>query len=247
MSLVLVLVLAYVPALAGREVLRAWGHEDGPVESLGAAAFLAASVVFGAAWWRSRRSGREWWTRRLLRGHPGYFALCAILFVACMEEISWGQRVLGFKTPDAIARVNRQGEINIHNLAFFHGLDRDHHRKTSLELSHNLDRLFSAFNIVLGVVLPLAARQEKWRGGVDRLGVPLLSLGVGVLFLANYGVSKVLERFASAHAVVEIKECNAALIWLALGVVAFLAVREGTARSPAAAGSVLPAEGLTVR
>src|SRR5262245_1925751 len=41
-SLVLVLVLTYVPALAGRDVLLAWGHEDGPVESLGAAAFLVA-------------------------------------------------------------------------------------------------------------------------------------------------------------------------------------------------------------
>jgi hypothetical protein len=33
-----------------------------------------------------------------------------------MEEISWGQHLLGFETPGFIKRFNYQGELNIHNL-----------------------------------------------------------------------------------------------------------------------------------
>jgi hypothetical protein len=33
-----------------------------------------------------------------------------------MEEISWMQRVVGFRTPEELARVNWQGEFNFHNV-----------------------------------------------------------------------------------------------------------------------------------
>lgn len=32
------------------------------------------------------------------------------------EEISWGQRILGFETPDALREVNRQDEFTLHNV-----------------------------------------------------------------------------------------------------------------------------------
>lgn len=34
-----------------------------------------------------------------------------------MEEISWGQRILGFGTPAGLAESNTQGEANLHNIA----------------------------------------------------------------------------------------------------------------------------------
>ncbi|WP_129790761.1 hypothetical protein [Sphingosinicella sp. CPCC 101087] len=42
--------------------------------------------------------------------------LCAVLAVIGMEEISWGQRLLGFATPEPLAEVNWQQEFNFHNL-----------------------------------------------------------------------------------------------------------------------------------
>jgi type IV secretory pathway VirB2 component (pilin) len=33
------------------------------------------------------------------------------------EELSWGQRLLGFTGPEALAEHNRQHEFNVHNLA----------------------------------------------------------------------------------------------------------------------------------
>lgn len=38
-----------------------------------------------------------------------------LLFVS-FEEISWGQRIIGFSTPEKIEQVNVQNEFNIHNL-----------------------------------------------------------------------------------------------------------------------------------
>ena len=59
--------------------------------------------------------------RRLWRLHERTWALLFVvaaigaLFIAG-EEISWGQRVFGFVTPENLAEVNRQGETNIHNI-----------------------------------------------------------------------------------------------------------------------------------
>lgn len=55
--------------------------------------------------------------RQLMR--PGYVLLCLGLFIIGMEEISWGQRLLGVRTPYIIAQYNYQSEISIHNLFIF--------------------------------------------------------------------------------------------------------------------------------
>jgi len=52
--------------------------------------------------------------RSLRRAGPILLALGA--FFVAMEEISWGQRVLGISTPDSLATSNLQGEANLHNL-----------------------------------------------------------------------------------------------------------------------------------
>jgi hypothetical protein len=46
------------------------------------------------------------------------FALLALgsLFIAG-EEIAWGQRLLGFATPEELAAVNHQNEVTVHNVS----------------------------------------------------------------------------------------------------------------------------------
>lgn len=39
-------------------------------------------------------------------------------FLIALEEVSYGQRVFQFKVPDAVARVNLQKEMNLHNLVY---------------------------------------------------------------------------------------------------------------------------------
>lgn len=50
-----------------------------------------------------------------------FYALfgAGLIFVG-MEEISWGQWFFHFETPEAIKAVNKQEEMNFHNLPWFH-------------------------------------------------------------------------------------------------------------------------------
>ncbi len=44
------------------------------------------------------------------------FLFAILLFLYSMEEISWGQRIFGWETPEALSKVNYQNEINVHNV-----------------------------------------------------------------------------------------------------------------------------------
>ena len=79
--------------------------EDGWVEYGSFAAWTLATTLFIWAFVHSRSIRR--WVYVLL-------ALCAC-FMA-MEEISWGQRVLGWQGPDLLTEGNLQAETNLHNL-----------------------------------------------------------------------------------------------------------------------------------
>jgi hypothetical protein len=50
-------------------------------------------------------------------------ALAFVSLVSVGEELSWGQRLIGFGTPE-IAASNRQGELTLHNDARFEGAFR---------------------------------------------------------------------------------------------------------------------------
>ena len=53
-----------------------------------------------------------------------------------MEEISWGQRIFQWSTPNIMMKINSQGETNIHNI-----------------FDPHLSMLYPAFNLSLGVLL----------------------------------------------------------------------------------------------
>ena len=50
-----------------------------------------------------------------------FYLFGLLLLITGMEEISWGQHVLGFSTPESMTSINQQGEVNIHNLPGLHG------------------------------------------------------------------------------------------------------------------------------
>jgi tetratricopeptide (TPR) repeat protein len=113
--------------------------------------FLAATVLAVAV--AARKTRYRW-----------FFALLA---VACsyvfLEEISWGQRIFGFDTPEFLKSRNLQGEANVHNL--FTGP-----HKTLLK-----DLISIAVSLALvgyGLVYPLLQKLE-WRVALwfDRIGV----------------------------------------------------------------------------
>jgi hypothetical protein len=88
--------------------------EDRPVEALTFMAFLGASVMALRLAWLHRREF-PWWIRGL------YLLLALAFFGVAMEEVSWGQRWVGFETPELFRRVNRQGEVTFHNIGALQG------------------------------------------------------------------------------------------------------------------------------
>jgi hypothetical protein len=80
------------------------------------------------------------------------FGLSFFLFVCAGEEISWGQRIFGFATPEGFVELNQQQEFNIHNL--------------KVEFIHPRD-IIGIFNYLWGIVLPVGffykAKNSTWR------------------------------------------------------------------------------------
>ena len=94
-------------------------HEDGLVEWATVLALLVLSVFLLTKLWRRTPKNLP----RFLR-YSG-LALASLSLLGVMEEISWGQRLLGFKTSPSVEKLNLQHEMNFHNFlpaTLFNGL-----------------------------------------------------------------------------------------------------------------------------
>jgi len=86
---------------------RLWLQEDGIYESIAALACIGAGL---AVVWITGRS--------TFTGNWVLFWSCALalsLLILGGEELSWGQRIFDFQTPEFIADSNYQREFNLHN------------------------------------------------------------------------------------------------------------------------------------
>jgi hypothetical protein len=127
------LAYAYILVAAAPDHYYLSVQEDEYVEWASFWAFLAASGLFLLSAVRQRR---------LRRNLPWFLTgLALFCFVVAMEEISWGQRVIGYRPPVYFLEHNFQQELNLHNVV-----------DTSL-------RKLGLKMIILGygVVLPIAA------------------------------------------------------------------------------------------
>ena len=188
--------------------------EDGPVEMAGALGLGATSAVFFFAAARAWRSP-EWRLRA-----PAFAALGLLFFLGAGEEVSWGQRIFGWQTPEELAQVNVQQETNLHTLAFMRGwLDAG--------------RLFNLFTFSFVLLLPLAARVAPALGA--RLGrlVPIAPLALAVPFIVNQVASKAVSplfergytgRFPFVQNITELKETNLSLLFVLVALALLKAV-----------------------
>ena len=113
MALFLVLVFAVVAHWSLRTYIEvAWlESEDGLSEWWSVATYLAGALAAGAAAWSLRSTGYS-------AVKYFYLVLAVGLLLGGMEEISWGQRLVGWGTPAALDQINFQGETTLHNVNF---------------------------------------------------------------------------------------------------------------------------------
>jgi hypothetical protein len=97
--LILQLLFPYHPFFCG---------ENRFIENVTFVLALAAAVLMLKLFVRSR--GASSFRRSII------FILFLCFFFFAMEEISWGQSIFGFRTTEAVAKINIQHELNIHNM-----------------------------------------------------------------------------------------------------------------------------------
>lgn len=172
--------------------------------------FLGAAVIqvqLGARQWRATRR-RPWFG-------AGVALFCS--FVA-LEEISWGQRVVGFRPPAFFLEHNLQQELNVHDVV------DDELRQAA----------FLGLLLAYGVALPLCGVVPALRRALERLAVVLPPLGLVPAFAAS-ALVYVAHPFDFSG---EVVECAIALGFL-------FAALAGTRRmgraSPAPRAAVWPA------
>ena len=91
---------------ADTQTFGALSREDYWVENLTAVWFLLAGLLLFVTAWAERS---------FLRRCVYILGGMAMVFAAG-EEISWGQRIFGFATPDFLMPLNAQQEFNVHNI-----------------------------------------------------------------------------------------------------------------------------------
>ena len=212
---ILIIILFYIPCFISNEVLKQLTEEDGFYENLGALLFLATSITFfmlaiNPAYYRAEADGQRNSARK-------YFWFLALLFLfAFGEEISWGQRIFNFETPEIIKKINIQDEFNLHNLEIFHGKTLEGQDKTGWSALFTMHRLFYIFLFIYLLVIPLLYKfSSKINSLISKLRIPVPNILFGVLFVFNmvFGNSlRAIQTTLEGHSVVEIKEVVIALI-----------------------------------
>jgi hypothetical protein len=199
------LVVAFVVALTvpSRELYLFFLEEDALFE------WLQVLLLLGCAGLSAAIAARSFGLGLRSVGLLYVLAVPVAIFIAG-EEISWGQRILGWATPEELALLNKQGETNIHNIGF----------------------TLTVFNLVLmtlslaAVVLPIWWRRTagaRRRTIVESLLVPPLFVASGFLLAFAYRLVRFTlipeGRFVVTHyqEVTELTFYFATFVFLLLG------------------------------
>ena len=167
---VVALFLALLWTPETRPIAKELLKENRPVELLSFVTMVLGGLLGLVLAWRTLRNGEPW----LVTLFYGIFSLG--LFMTGMDEIAWGQWFFGFKTPDYIFNINRQGETTLHNIGAMQG------RTEYLKMAFALGALIGLW----------ASRWRSWR----KIAVPpLLAWWVIPVFVLA-GIDLYVEIFS---------------------------------------------------
>lgn len=188
----LMLAVGFILVFTNARSFALYTQEDGIVEWLTVLGLLlGAAVCFTRIFhfWK----GRSWF-------FLGITALMGlVLFFGAGEEISWGQRILGIKSPEYFQQNNLQGETNFHNLML--GDFKVNQWIFSIALT-----VFLAIYIL---VVPFLYRNKKWmQNFVTYCGIPLPKVIHIIAFIAIFLLSELIPSGKRA----EILEAGTALL-----------------------------------
>lgn len=207
------------------ELICKLGRENSLFEALTPVFFLAASVILFRIFLRKKN---------LI-----FLLLSMIFFVGMGEEISWGQKLLHFSTPDVVKRANVQREFNIHNLELLNSARFDGTQRMGWNRFASVNFLFKIFWFVYGVLLPIGFYwMRPLRRILKKAKLPIPPLSLGIFFIPNYLIMKVLGillkdigSFQYLDTAGEIYECGTGLIFFLISLAFLRETRENSPES----------------
>ena len=185
----------------------AWLREDGFYEAIAAFALFAGSYIFVRAWLLSGKTGsgsRNTWL----------LVFSIALFFLAAEEISWGQRIIGFDVPESISSENFQEDFNIHN-------------SKRIQSSNNyISGLLTQLLVAYLIILPIALRAFPSIGDVfsaTRIPVPGLAIALSATLgkMATNICYRIIYGDNFSHDILHVGEAfesvlELCLLWLAV-------------------------------
>ncbi len=212
LSIVFFLVVSYsVYLIFDESTISQLGREDGVFEYLTALFFLTTSIVFFRMY--------------LSQKNLLVLLLSIVFFFGFGEEIAWGQRILGYHTPEFIHRINVQHDFTLHNIEIFNAHDFDHNLKTGFDKLLTITFLYKLFWLGYCVLLPIGVIQIRSVSSlVQKIRLPIPPLSIGVFFLVNWLIFRITRSFLLPpdqipqyyYTLGEIREMLSALLFMIL-------------------------------
>lgn len=195
----LVVSLLLIPLRLEKSVYKFLLDEDQVFEWATFACFALGGVVGLAIAQSQRRAGNRW-------AAALYLLFAAMMIFAAGEEISWGQRVVGFETPAELLDINKQEEFTLHNIG-------------------ETLSLFKAAMMVIGLfgsvafLANQAVHVEQYWSGADALLVPPLFLATSFFVVFVYRLLRLLIWRKSGFTITAYGE--SVEFWLSFGLLGF--------------------------
>ena len=212
LSIILIITFSYsIYIFCSNEVISKLCDEDSFFECLTAIFFLLASLLCFATFKRNK--------------NIFVLGLALMFFMGMGEEISWGQRLIGFNTPPELRAVNVQHETNIHNLEIFNDKYLNGIKKTGWQRLLEINILFRVFSVSFLILLPLIIYQLKFQKKINKkLKLPVAPLTLGIFFIISWCIFYSIKYFLLPRgkpvglylSVGEVFECTAAYVYFAV-------------------------------
>ncbi len=178
-SLAVILISYSVYAFLNADIVAWLGSEDSFFEWLTAISFLVVSAIFGFLFPKRR--------------NVFYLVFSIAFFIGFGEEISWGQRVFDFRTPDLLHAYNVQKEFNLHNLELLNRVKIGGEAKSGISRLLEINLLFKIFTIIFAVLLPLSVyHSRKISSLTSRIKLPVPPVTISVFFVLNWLTFKLI-------------------------------------------------------
>jgi hypothetical protein len=189
----IMLLIGYVLFYTNVNTFVTYVQEDGIVEWLTVLGLLLGCFVCIRRFFRLRKFRHTWFLFVTI-------GLGLLLFFGAGEEISWGQRILGLKSPEFFLEENTQKEINLHNLI----VDGVKLNKVIFSIG-----LIVAMGIYLLIIPFLYRYSRNIRDLINRSGIPLPRVYQVISVLLLFVITELLHHGKKA----ELLEAGIALLF----------------------------------